>query len=205
MKTAARNLVETVYRFRASGQTAIQLRNRERAAALRQNDAFVYYKRGKTVDEHEGLYQADVIQQMANRIYFKNKKDDGIILKDKYSPFPVVAFALILAAVECAIDEWSDGSFTKVPFTEEKYAPVYRHHLRELRQYEAVSDDMQVVMQLARWIYEDGRIYAKAGPDETLVTRSLGAKVHAKALADFKRTGGRYDRASGDDIEDDEN
>ena len=117
MKTAARNLVETVYRFRPSGQTAIQLRNRERAAALRKNDVFVYYvcfvpivcprftliatvqKRDKTGEAHKGLYQADIIQQMANRVYFKNKKDDGIILKSKYSPFPVVALALILAAV----------------------------------------------------------------------------------------------------------
>ncbi|PIL28796.1 hypothetical protein GSI_08840 [Ganoderma sinense ZZ0214-1] len=213
MKTAARNLVETVYRFRASGQTAIQLRNRERAAALRKNDAFVYYtrfltnvkKRGKTDEEHEGLYQADIIQQMANRLYFKSKKDDGIILKAKYSPFPVVAVAIILAAVECAINEWSSGSFTKVPFMEDQYASVYRHHLRELRKYEAVSDDMQVVTQICQWIYEDGRIYAKAGPDETVVTRSLSANVHAKALADFKRTGGRYDCTSPDGGEDNEN
>ncbi|KAI1783795.1 hypothetical protein LXA43DRAFT_902836 [Ganoderma leucocontextum] len=174
MKTAARSLVETVYRFRASGQTDIQLRNREKAAALRKSDMFVYavrlrvfsnsayvlivpWRRGKTVDDHEGLYQADVIQQMVNRIYFKSKKDDGIILREKYSPFPVVVFALILAAVECAIDEWTDGSFTKVPFTEEKYSPIYRHHLRELRQYEVASDDLQVVTQLCQWMYEDGR------------------------------------------------
>ena len=59
--------------------------------------------------------------------------------------------------IECAIDEWSSGSFTKVPFTEEQYAPVYRHHLRELRQYEAVSDDIRVVTQICWWIYGDGR------------------------------------------------
>lgn len=56
-------------------------------------------KRGKSLDENEGLYQADVIQQMANRIYFKTKKDDGLVLRDRYSPFPIVALALILAAV----------------------------------------------------------------------------------------------------------
>ena len=32
-----------------------------------------------------------------------------------------------------------------------------------------------------------------------MVTRSLGAKVHAKALAEFKRTGGRYDQTGSDD------
>ena len=58
-----------------------------------------FQRRSKTTDDHKGLYQADIIQQMVNRIYFKNRKDDGIALKNKYSPFPVVAFALILAAV----------------------------------------------------------------------------------------------------------
>ena len=45
----------------------------------------------------------------------------------------------------------------KVPFTEDKYAPVYRHRLRELRQYEVASEDLRIVTQLCQWIYEDGR------------------------------------------------
>ena len=47
------------------------------------------------------------------------------------------------------------------------------------------------------------RIYAKVGPDETLVTHLLGAKVHAQALADFKQVGGCYDCSSADEDEDD--
>nr|VWO99054.1 Cytochrome P450 51 [Ganoderma boninense] len=203
VKTAARSLVETVYRFRSSGQAEIQLRNRERVAALRKDDAFVYRKRGPTADDHEGLYEADIIQQMANRIYFKDKKDDGVVLQGRYSPFPIVAFALIITAVECAIDEWTDGSFTKVPFTEDKYSPVYRHHLRELRQYEAASDDLHIVTRLCQWIYEDGRIYTKAGPDETLITRSLGARAYAKGIADFKRNGGRLNKAGEESTDED--
>ncbi|KAM5541923.1 hypothetical protein V8D89_004233 [Ganoderma adspersum] len=141
---------------------------------------------------HEGLYQADVIQQMVNRIYFKTKKDDSVVLREWYSPFPLVTLALVLAAIECTIEEWTDGCFTKVPFMEDKYAPVYRYHFRELRQYEAASDDLRVVTQLCQWIYEDGRIYAKAGPNETLAIWSLGPKAYAKGIADFKQSGRHF-------------
>ena len=60
---------------------------------------YALQKRGKTVDEHQDLYQAEIIQQMVNRIYFKNRNDDGVVLSSKYSPFPQVALALILTAV----------------------------------------------------------------------------------------------------------
>lgn len=40
---------------------------------------------------------------------------------------------------------------------EEQYAPVYRHHLRKLQQFKAVSDNIQVVTQICGWIYQDGR------------------------------------------------
>lgn len=59
----------------------------------------MHQKRGKTVDDHKGLYQAEIIQQMANRVYFKKRTDDGILLRAQYSPFPVPALALILTAV----------------------------------------------------------------------------------------------------------
>ena len=41
-------------------------------------------------------------------------------------------------------------------------------------------------------------MYAKAGPDETLIARSLGMKAYAKGIADFKRKGGRLAAASSD-------
>ncbi|KAI1794921.1 hypothetical protein LXA43DRAFT_882820 [Ganoderma leucocontextum] len=200
MKTAARALVETAYRFHVSAKSAVQLRNRERAAQLLKGDAFVYRKRGKSEDEHEDLYQAEIIQQMVNRVYFKNKNDDGIALKDRYSPFPFVSLALILAAIECAITEWNDGTFTKIPFTEDAYKPVYKHHLQELHQYEAATEleGLKIVTEICEYLYSDGRMYAKASPDESLITRSLSMKAYAKGIADFKRRGGRLAAATSD-------
>lgn len=46
-----------------------------------------------------GLYQNRIIQMLANKVYFKNANDDGIVLEKMYSPFPIVGLALILAAV----------------------------------------------------------------------------------------------------------
>ena len=46
-----------------------------------------------------GSYQAAIIQRMANRILQEQEKNDGIVLSEKYRPFPMPAMALILAAV----------------------------------------------------------------------------------------------------------
>ncbi|EIW62734.1 uncharacterized protein TRAVEDRAFT_43071 [Trametes versicolor FP-101664 SS1] len=174
------------YRFWVSAKSAVHLRNRKKVTLLRENDAFVYRKRGKTVDDHKGLYQAEIIQQMANRVYFKKRTDDGILLRAQYSPFPVPALALILTAVECAIDEWTDGSWTKVSFTEEAYRAAYEHHLEELNMFETTSGDLKVVSQICKRIYDDGRVYAKAGQDESASARQLDPRAVARAIHQFQ-------------------
>ena len=35
--------------------------------------------------------------------------------------------------IECCIDEWSSGSWTRIPFTYENYQEVYSHHLGALK------------------------------------------------------------------------
>ncbi|KAL1943792.1 hypothetical protein VTO73DRAFT_3610 [Trametes versicolor] len=191
LKTAARPLVEATYGFRASQKTRVQLRNRERATKLREADAFVYRKRGNTADDHQGLYEAEIIQQVANRVYFKKRGDDGIVLKEIYSPFPDVALALIIAAIECCIDEWSDGTYNKISFTEASYRSVYEHHLRELRAFEHASEELQIVTEICKTMYQEGRVYAKAGPDMANAGRSLGGRTYAKGIAQFKARAGR--------------
>ena len=55
--------------------------------------------RSQTGEQVSDIYQAPIIQQIINRVYFKTADDDGIVLSDTYSPFPMVGLALVLAAV----------------------------------------------------------------------------------------------------------
>lgn len=53
-------------------------------------------------DEHEGLYEAPVIQMVINRVFYKNASDDGIKLRHAYEPFPFKGLALVLTAVSAS-------------------------------------------------------------------------------------------------------
>lgn len=55
--------------------------------------------RGLTPDKHVGLYEAEIIQMVIDHIYYKDPEDDGVILRDAYTPFPLPALALIITAV----------------------------------------------------------------------------------------------------------
>ncbi|KAI0702208.1 hypothetical protein C8Q76DRAFT_697928 [Earliella scabrosa] len=44
-----------------------------------------------------------------------------------------------------------------VPFTEDAYHPVYKYLLQQLRQYEATSQELHIVTEICKQMYEDGR------------------------------------------------
>jgi len=48
------------------------------------------------------------------------------------SPMPLPALALVVTAVECALQEWETGIKIRISFTEEAYARIYRSHLKRL-------------------------------------------------------------------------
>ncbi|KZT05796.1 uncharacterized protein LAESUDRAFT_655250, partial [Laetiporus sulphureus 93-53] len=110
LKTTAHGYVETVFGFQMTGKIAVKKRNRALAEKLLKNDAFVYRKLGDMNNHYKGLYQHRIIQLIINRVWFKDKQDDGIVLDKVYHPFPFVAFAIVLTAIECTIDEWVSGT-----------------------------------------------------------------------------------------------
>lgn len=116
-KSKARPIVATIFGFETSTARVVQDQNRDLVEKLKQNSSFIYRvsvlsfvptqpnklccekTRGKTLEDHDGIYQNKGIQQLINEVLFKNKADDGITWMRYYKPFPVVAFALALTAV----------------------------------------------------------------------------------------------------------
>lgn len=49
--------------------------------------------------KRKGIYSHPIIQKAVNKMWFKNKRDEGIIYSDYFNPVSVPSIALILTAV----------------------------------------------------------------------------------------------------------
>jgi hypothetical protein len=49
--------------------------------------------------KRRGIYNHLIIQKVVNKMWFKNKRDEGIVYPDYFNPIPIPAIALILTAV----------------------------------------------------------------------------------------------------------
>jgi Domain of unknown function (DUF6532) len=47
----------------------------------------------------KGIYDHPIIQKAVNKMWFKNKCDEGIFYKDYFNPIPILSIALILMVV----------------------------------------------------------------------------------------------------------
>jgi hypothetical protein len=49
--------------------------------------------------KRKGIYKHPILQKAVNAMWFKNKRDEGIVYPDLFSPISVPSIALILTAV----------------------------------------------------------------------------------------------------------
>ncbi|KAI0274569.1 hypothetical protein BGY98DRAFT_935757 [Russula aff. rugulosa BPL654] len=111
-------LVERHYGFETSKAPKSLTHNIELARALKTDGAF-----SKGDEENELPYHHRIIQQAINVVCFSNL----------FNPMPYEAIALVLAVIECCIDEWSNGPWITIPFAYENYKDVYCNHLEVLK------------------------------------------------------------------------
>ncbi|KAI5981381.1 hypothetical protein EDD15DRAFT_2137284, partial [Pisolithus albus] len=155
-KSRARPIVATTFGFETSADKGVQTRNRLLVSELKQDSAFIFRVRGSSVDEHSGLYTNPAIQQIINEVLFKNKSDDAVKWGKYYNPFPRVAFALVLTAIECAIDEWALGSRELISFKEDDYSGVFNSHLASLDEFSKAAGKLDLLKKLLEQVYSTG-------------------------------------------------
>ncbi|KAI0741313.1 hypothetical protein C8Q80DRAFT_1110274 [Daedaleopsis nitida] len=135
LKTAAKSYVQGVFGFKTGTSSAVMAHNRDLANALLKDSSFTYQNRGGPEEQPSGLYEAEILQMVINRVYYKGTKDDGVILRQFYTPFPLPALALVISAIQCAIDKWSTGQWNGVQFREIEYKPIYDRHIKALKKF----------------------------------------------------------------------
>ena len=127
--------------------------------------------------KRKGIYNHPIIQKAVNAMWFKNKRDEGIIFPDLFNPVSVHSIALILTAVsnsvnyfhgsnnictqqiECNIDEWISGTKTEVTFWADNYRGIYESHILSLNSFSTYSKSrgFDLLGRLQRRLYNYGR------------------------------------------------
>jgi Domain of unknown function (DUF6532) len=49
--------------------------------------------------KRKGIYNHPIIQKAVNKMWFKNKRDEGVLFSEYFNPLAVPSIALILTAV----------------------------------------------------------------------------------------------------------
>ncbi|PSR70827.1 hypothetical protein PHLCEN_2v13268 [Hermanssonia centrifuga] len=143
VKIAARGSVKTGYGFFThDGKDETIKKNRELHALLVTDGAFTWTN-PHNVGARGTAYRHPVILDVIIKSWFSNRKDEGIT-EDSYfnAPgIPLVTIALVLAAIQNSLDEWREGVFKSMDFTDKDYAKKYREHLKTLRGWEKLCKE----------------------------------------------------------------
>lgn len=137
MRMTVRQAVDTSYGFHASSKNIRD--NTARATQLLSNNAFIY--REHNSDENlQYPYQHPIIQEAINILWFKNKDDDGMTFQEHFSPMPIPAMALVLAVIQCCIEEWTNGTGAESDWNESRFKSVYQWHIDSLIGFDSCDD-----------------------------------------------------------------
>ncbi|RDX43466.1 hypothetical protein OH76DRAFT_1298965, partial [Lentinus brumalis] len=157
IKGYARHFVPGEYGFKqvlSTDADGVQ-RNVELARQLLEQNTFKYKPQDPAT--RSGLFEGDIIQTIINKVFYKNPSDDGVKHDNVYRPFPVRGIALVLTAIQCAIQEWSTGLHQNVKFDELIYEKEYKIHHRDLVAYEKQSEELKIVSAICVKLAQYGR------------------------------------------------
>ncbi|KAH9972696.1 hypothetical protein BJV77DRAFT_1131087 [Russula vinacea] len=175
--------IKNLYGFHPVSRPRAVEHNIRLARKLKEKFTFLYAERGE--DGNKGLYEHPIIQQTINAVWFNGKKDDGIMLTDIYRPFPKVALALTLTAIENCIDEWADGTHTSITFSQDSYEDLFKEHLQELDNFDKFTKSLNMLPMLLWGLYNEGRHSAGVDPSEQS-RRVQSPSAYVAAMEEFR-------------------
>ncbi|RDB18461.1 hypothetical protein Hypma_000275 [Hypsizygus marmoreus] len=157
LKTVARPLLEPRFDINAFNDKRT---NRDIVEDLLDHISFVY----KDSKERIGIFRNPIIQAIVNKMWFKNRTDEGVIRPEFTSEdggITLVVLALVIVVIECCLHEWQTGEHVDVPFSASVYHDRFLAHLKTLQEFEAKTKDMDIMLRLRRHILKVARKHAK--------------------------------------------
>ncbi|KAJ8521883.1 hypothetical protein ONZ45_g1434 [Pleurotus djamor] len=179
LKTKARPIVELTYGLNAEDD---RIKMRKHVERLLSRYTFVF----QDTSTRTGMYTNDIIQTIVNKVWFSNRKADGV----KHPSFsdddgiPLITIALVLTVVENVLDEWLTGEHVDMPFSAHNYRDKYHAHLQTLRNFQAHAPG--VVLQLRKRLLTHARRYAKVDEASAEPRPGLNADDFEAALQEWR-------------------
>ncbi|KAG1755303.1 hypothetical protein EDD22DRAFT_957396 [Suillus occidentalis] len=163
VKAKLRPLVESLYGFDCSTRESVKSRNRRLVRELKEKFGLCYRDIGDKNRNvpRSGLYKTRLNQKGANLLWYQNKRDEGIMFENQFTPFPIPALALLYTAAECCIDEWTDGERSDINFASSEYKEVYDKHLTNLRKFDTQTKAHGILDSILKDINNNGRTHAR--------------------------------------------
>ncbi|KAF8220648.1 hypothetical protein L208DRAFT_1332651 [Tricholoma matsutake] len=133
----------------------------------------------------KGMYQARILQKVMNVMWFRNKQDEGVVHAAQFSTLTISALALVLAAIECCIDEWITGVRTDIPFSTALYKDIYEDHIHCLERFDKITKQ-QILTNILIKLYNRGRFHAGAQLISTAGTPTISDNAFIAALKEYE-------------------
>ncbi|KIJ90639.1 hypothetical protein K443DRAFT_39634, partial [Laccaria amethystina LaAM-08-1] len=190
-KSKTQALVEVLFAFNSGcGKSAIK-KNHDKAERLKHEKGFVY-KELEDLDDPEshrkGMYQHPIIQKAINCMWFKNRRDEGILFETLFEGMPLPAIALLLTAIEANIDEWLTGIRVAASFFADEYRRVYISHLKSLTDFVDYTRDQGIVKRLRRRWYNYGCQHAGAPSTSLKDIPAIPVSAFAAAVQEYEES-----------------
>ncbi|KAG2749317.1 hypothetical protein P692DRAFT_20778595 [Suillus brevipes Sb2] len=198
LKTKMRPLTASFHGFRSSNSMEVIRSNRDLAERLKIGSIFVF----KDPSSKAGIYKTKLLQQGINSMWFLNRSDEGVIYHKYFDPIPIKTIALVLTAIECCVDEWSQGIKEDIKFTSAGYGTVYNHHFSSLQRFDEHTAPYKLLSKIRINLHDTARFHAGVA---SLIPLSATSQAHIDdaafedAIQEYQREG--KDAAVEDEVE----
>lgn len=162
--------------------------NRDLAERLKIGSIFVF----KDPSSKSGIYKTELLQQGINGMWFLNRSDEGVIYHKYFDPIPIKTIALMLTAIECCVDEWSQGIKEDIKFTSAGYGAIYNHHFSSLQRFDERTAPYTLLSKICINLHDTACFHAGVA---SLIPLSATSQAHIDdaafedAIREYQREG----------------
>ncbi|KAI6019087.1 hypothetical protein EDC04DRAFT_2607657 [Pisolithus marmoratus] len=136
-------------------------------------------------DGHWGFLKAPLIQKIINMMWFANKHDDRVVFHTYFKPFSYPALALVLAAIECCIDEGGEKEW--ISLLQYKSTMVHTSCISNAcMHFEDATKLYNILPAICMRLYETGCIHSSAGPLSAPTKVTVSAHVITTTIREYE-------------------
>ncbi|KAF8531839.1 hypothetical protein JB92DRAFT_3138632 [Gautieria morchelliformis] len=117
--------------------------------------------------DHEartGLFENPCAARILRTQWFADAHDEGVSFHVYFNPIPLPTLALVFTAIENCVEEWKDGRFHSIDFTEKLYRKKYERHLSNLENWSHHPQGKHILARLQQRLHDSARAFSGAGP-----------------------------------------